>query len=190
MAAAIASESYAQQPQLLSATAQIAAAVSPLPPEFREGATVLGYAAGAKGLTQLRAGSGPFVCLADDPNDARFHVACYHNTLEPFMARGRALRTSGVTGAGVDSVRFAEIKSGKLAMPKNPAALYSITTKPEEVNAETGALPANARALYVVYIPFETAASTGLPATPAAGMPWIMSPGSPKAHIMFVPTMN
>jgi hypothetical protein len=190
MATAMANVSSAQQPQLMSSAAQIAAAISPLPPEFREGATVLGYAATAKGLTQLRAGSGPFICLADDPSEPRFHVACYHNTLEPFMARGRALRATGVTGAGVDSVRFAEIKSGKLNMPKNPAALYSITTKPEEVNAETGALPANARQLYVVYIPFETAASTGLPATPAGGMPWIMFPGSPKAHIMFVPTMN
>jgi hypothetical protein len=161
-----------------------------LPAEFRESAAVLGYEAGKQGLTQLRAGTGAFVCLADDPGDQRFHVACYHNSLEPFMARGRALRASGVKGAGVDSVRYAEIESGKLDMPKTPSALYSITLKPDEVDAQTGAVPATAKPLYVVYIPFATSESTGLPKTPAAGMPWLMFPGSPKAHIMFVPTMN
>ena len=47
-----------------------------------------------------------------------------------------------------------------------------------------------ARPLYVVYIPFATAESTGLSATPAPGTPWIMFPGTPKAHIMFVPDMR
>ena len=29
------------------------------------------------------------ICLADDPNESpRWHVACYHKALEPFMARG------------------------------------------------------------------------------------------------------
>lgn len=186
----IASAQQVAPPAIMSSAAQIASAVAPLPQEFRDGATVLGYAAGTKGLTQLRAGTGPFVCLADDPTDQRFHVACYVNTLEAFMARGRALRESGVKGPGVDSVRFAEINSGKLNMPKSPAALYSLTLKPEEVNVESGAVPATAKPLYVVYIPFATSESTGLPKTPAAGMPWIMFPGSPKAHIMFVPTMQ
>ena len=57
-------------------------------------------------------------CLASDPKQAEFHAACYHNDMEPFMARGRALRAGGVTGAQVDSVRFREVKEGKLPMPK------------------------------------------------------------------------
>jgi hypothetical protein len=179
----------AAQSQVKASTVQIASAISPLPAEFRDDAKVLGYVAGSKTLSELRGGKGSFTCLADDPSDERFHVACYHNSLEPFMARGRDLRATGVRGQGVDSVRFAEIKSGKLAMPKNPAALYSITLKPHEVDAQTGAVPATAKPLYVVYIPFETSESTGLPKTPAGGMPWIMFPGTPKAHIMFVPTM-
>jgi hypothetical protein len=181
----------AQQPT--SAAAQITAAVAPLPQEFRESASVLGYQAGKAGLTRLRAGDGAFTCLADDPGEPRFHVACYHNSLEPFMARGRQLRAQGITGNGVDSVRFAEIGSGKLAMPTSPAALYSITLPPDragEVNAETGAVPATAKPLYVVYISNATSESTGLPKAPAAGMPWIMFPGTPKAHIMFVPSMQ
>jgi hypothetical protein len=182
-----ASLSEAQQP--MPASAQIASAVAPLPQEFRETATVLGYEAGKRGLNKLRAGTGGFTCLADDPSDQRFHVACYHNSLEPFMARGRALRASGVTGNAVDSTRYAEIEAGKLNMPRQPAALYSITLQPDQVDAQTGAVPATAKPLYVVYIAFATSESTGLPKKPAPGMPWIMFPGTPKAHIMFVPTM-
>ena len=181
--------SIGEAQQVMPASAQIAAAVAPLPLEFRETATVLGYQAGKPGLTQLRAGTGSFTCLADDPSDERFHVACYHNSLEPFMARGRALRASGVQGNGVDSTRYAEIEAGKLAMPRNPAALYSITLRPDQVDAQTGAVPPTAKPLYVVYIAFATAESSGLPKTPAPGMPWLMFPGTPKAHIMFVPSM-
>ena len=179
----------AQHAHVMAPNAQIAAAVSALPQEFRDGATVLGYQAGNTKLTQLRAGSGPFICLADDPRDERFHVACYHNSLEQFMARGRELRANGVQGASVDSARFAEINAGKLPMPKQPAALYSITTQPASVNHETGAITGG-RPLYVVYVPFATTESTGLPKTPVQNMPWLMFPGSPKAHIMFSPTMQ
>jgi len=165
---------------------QIAAAISALPAEFRDSATVLGYTAEKPGLVTLRQGSGPYICLADDPSDERFHVACYHQSLEPFMARGRVLRAQKV--ANVDSARFAEIKANKLNMPSHPAALYSLTGKPENLNTATGAVT-GARPLYVVYIPFATSQSTGLPVTGEKNMPWIMFPGTAKAHIMFVPTM-
>lgn len=194
MAAALivvsASSAAAQQKAaIMPAAAQIASAIAPLPEEYRAGATVLGYEAGKQGLVTLKQGS-TFVCLADDPADELFHVAYYHESLEPFMKRGRELRAQGVTGNGVDSVRYAEIESGKLAMPKTPAALYSLTLdESSSVDAATGAITTTRKPLYVIYISGATAESTGLPKTPAAGLPWIMFPGSPKAHIMFVPTM-
>ena len=161
-----------------SAERQIALAVLPLPQEFRASATVLGYGADAR-LEQLRAGTGPFTCLASDPRSDRFHVACYHRSLEPFMARGRALRASGVTGDQVDSVRFREVRSGTLRMPNQPAALYSLT----------GPTATGARPLFVMYVPGATSTSTGLSAQPAEGTPWIMFPGTPKAHIMLTARM-
>src|SRR5919108_1306506 len=112
--------------ELASAELQIRAAVEALPAQFRANATVLGYRSGVSGLVQLRAGDGPFVCLADDPKDARFHVACYHRSLEPLMARGRELRAAGVTGAAVDSVRGTEAAAGTLKMPAQPAAPDSL----------------------------------------------------------------
>ena len=82
--------------QPLPAEQQIASAVLAVPAEFRADARVLGYRAGAPQLVTLREGKGPFTCIASDPAAKEFHVACYHQSLEPFMARGRALRASGV----------------------------------------------------------------------------------------------
>lgn len=176
------------QAPIPTADQQIALAVMPLPAEFRADATVLGYSPEGK-LVTLRAGTGAMNCLADDPKDEkRFHVACYHKSMEPFMARGRALRASGVTGDKVDSVRFKEVKSGKIKMPKQ-AALWQLTGDPAVADVAAGTVAPTARALYVVYLPYATPASSGIPAGGARGTPWVMYPGTPKAHIMFVPTM-
>lgn len=165
--------------------AQIAAAVLPMPEEFRATATVLGYRVPGE-LVTLRQGSGPMICLADDPKEARFHVACYHRDMEPFMARGRALRAQGITD--VDSVRYAEVAAGTLPMP-NRAALWSFTGGPGSFDWATNTPDSTVRPLYVVYMPGATAESTGLPIKPGPNSPWLMFPGTPKAHIMFVPRM-
>jgi hypothetical protein len=169
-----------------SVEAQVAAAVLPLPEEFRADATVLGYLMGNK-LTVIRPGSGAMICLADDPREARFHVACYHRDLEPFMARGRELRAGGMSADSASDQRNAEVESGKLPMPKQ-GALWQLTAAPDSMDWTTNT-PRGARALYVVYMPGATSASTGIPERPAPGTPWLMFPGTPRAHIMFVPTM-
>jgi hypothetical protein len=74
---------------------QIAAAVLAAPADRRAGAMVLGY--DEKGaLVTLRPGTNDIVCLADNPKDTTFSVACYHKDLEPYMARGRELSSQGV----------------------------------------------------------------------------------------------
>ena len=175
----------AQTPTIPSAENQIAAAILPLPADARANATVLGYTADGK-LNTLRKGTGTMTCLADDPKEERFHVACYHDSMEPFMARGRDLRASGVTGTQVDSVRFREAKAGSLKLPTHPASLYSLTGGTFDPATKTAP---GARWLYVVYIPYATSATTGLSDKPHENAPWIMFPGTPKAHIMFVPKM-
>jgi len=172
---------------ILPAAQQIAAAVLAAPADLRPTATVLGYVP-AGNLSTLRKGTGPLICLASDPANAEFHVACYHRSLEAFMARGRALRLRGVKGGDVDSVRFREIRRGALRMPKAPAVLYSLTGKAGSFDPATG-IATGARPLFVVYVPDATAASLGVSAVPAEGVPWVMFPGTPKAHIMFVPKM-
>ena len=175
------------QVQQLPPEQQITAAVLPLPQGMREGATVLGYNAEGK-LVSLRSGKGDMVCLADDPAQERFHVACYHRSLEPFMARGRALRAKGTKRDQIDTLRYSEIRSGKLKMPRTPASLYSLTGESDAFDAASGTLT-KASPLHVIYIPFATEKSTGLSAVPSDKMAWLMFPGTPKAHIMFVPSM-
>jgi hypothetical protein len=103
------------------------------------------------------------------------------------MARGRQLRANGVKDPMVDTTRFAEVMSGKLAMPKQPATLYQLFGGTYDAATNT---VAGAQSLFVIYISGATAATTGLPETPGkAGEPWIMFPGTPKAHIMLTPKM-
>jgi hypothetical protein len=181
----VATVAAAQGPAIAPVEEQIAAAVLPLPADARASATVLGYGSDGK-LVTLRKGTGSMICLARDPKQAQFHVACYHESMEPFMARGRELRASGVTGTQVDSVRFRETRAGTLKVPTHPASLYSLTGGTFDASTKTAP---GARGLYVVYIPYATSVTTGLSDKPQEGAPWIMFPGTPKAHIMFVPRM-
>ncbi|MDX1502233.1 MAG: hypothetical protein R3325_07705, partial [Thermoanaerobaculia bacterium] len=148
-------------------------------------ATVLGYDATGT-LVTLRRGDGELVCLADDPSDDRYHAACYHRDLEPFMARGRELRAQGMQRDEVVATREAEIAAGDLAMPDGPRALYSLTGETGVFDPATGEAPGASR-VFVIYIPYATEASTGLPPGPITdGAPWIMAPGKPWAHVMVV----
>ena len=162
---------------------QIAAAVQAAPEDRRAAATVLGYdAAGA--LVTLRQGTNDIVCLADNPKDANFSVACYHKDLEPFMARGRELLAKGVTSKEREETRWKEIESGALKMPREPRTLHVLTGS--GVDPATHAVK-DAYIRWVVYTPFATAETTGLPIRPVPGGPWIMFPGTPTAHIMISP---
>ena len=176
----------AQQPMIPTAAQQIDAAVLPLPADLRAGATVMGYRETGK-LVVLREGTNGMHCLALYVIRPDFHVACYHNSLEPFMARGRELRASGVTGAQVDSVRFREVREKKLPMPAM-GALYTITAKKENFDPATNHVKEGGL-LAVVYVPNATPQSTGITAAPRADGPWLMFPGTLKAHIMMVGTM-
>ena len=171
---------------VVSAEEQITQAVLPLPNDLRASATVLGYGPDGK-LTTLRSGTGGMTCLANNPQSPRFHVACYHKSMEPFMARGRELRTQGVQGEQVDTVRFREARDGKIKLPTQPSVLYSLTGAKDAYDPATKT--AKGTPLFVVYIPYATSESTGLSAIPQRGTPWVMNAGTPKAHIMFVPSM-
>jgi hypothetical protein len=172
--------------QIPSAEIQIKTALLAAPEDKREGAMVYGY--DAKGdFILLRKGSNEIVCLADNPNQSGFSVSCYHKDLEPFMARGRELKTAGKSFQEIFDIREAEAKSGKLFMPKQAAHLSVYSAPAEGYNSTTGEVT-NGTFRYVVYIPWATAASTGLPIKPEApGMPWIMDPGTHRAHIMIDP---
>ncbi len=175
--------------QVLDTEIQIKNALLAAPEDKRTGALVYGY--NTKGeFVVLRQGTNELVCLTDNPTQNGFSVSCYHKDLEPFMARGRELKATGKTYQEIFDIREAEAKSGKLVMPKQAANLQVYSAPAESYNANTGEVT-KGTFRYVVYIPWATAASTGLPIKPEApGMPWIMDPGTHRAHIMISPSMN
>lgn len=152
------------------------------PEEERGAATVLGYDGDGNVIT-LREGSGSLICLADNPKQDGFSVASYHKDLEPYMVFGRERRAEGLNFQEVFDAREEAVKSGTLKMPDR--ATLSVLTG--VVNDETGEIE-DTYQRYVIYIPYATVESTGLPLEPATpGAPWIMNPGTHRAHIMVNP---
>ncbi len=172
--------------QALPADVQITTAVLPLPEKDRDAAMVYGYDDSGK-LVVLRKGTNNMVCLGDDPAKDGISVSCYSSKLEPFMARGRQLSAQGKDFKEKREIRGREIEEGSLAIPREPSMMYVYFGKQENYNSETGELK-DGNFRYVIYIPFATTESTGLPDKPhAPGMPWLMDPGTHRAHIMVGP---
>jgi len=166
--------------------ALIATALMAAPEESRSNCKVLGYNMAGEFVT-LKEGDNEFIVLADNPNKPGFNAACYHKDLEPFMARGRALKNEGKTAEEIFDIREEEAKSGKLNMGKQGSTLHIYYGEDELYDPETSKV-AGAKYRYVVYLPFATAQSTGLPEKPiSANHPWIMNPGTHRAHIMITP---
>lgn len=169
--------------------ALIATALMAAPKESRMGCKVIGFNMAGEFVT-LKEGDNEFICLADNPNLDGFSAACYHKDLEPFMARGRELRSEGKTGKEIFDIREEEVKSGKLVMGKAGSTLHIYFGSETLYDPETSVV-AGAQYRYVVYMPWATSESTGLPAVPMEpNHPWIMNPGTLKAHIMITPLIE
>jgi hypothetical protein len=174
------------QSKILPKNIQIKTAVLAAPEMYRDGATVLGYNEEGKLIT-LREGTNGMVCLADDPNKEGISVACYGAELEPFMARGRALAAEGKTNEEKQEARKIEIDAGTLPMPAEPSMVYILAGEVKNYSEETGEL-LESKIRYVLYKPYMTGESTGLPTKPQApGMPWLMDAGTHRSHIMITP---
>ena len=172
--------------KILPAEIQIKTATLPAPDEDKEGAMVYGYNEEGN-LVVLREGSNNLVCIADNPGKDGISVSCYSKKLDPFMARGRELNKQGLNFEEKMKKRGEEIANGSLSMPKAPSMMYVFFGKQENYDPITGTLK-DGKFRYVIYTPFATTESTGLPDKPhAPGMPWLMDPGTHRAHIMIGP---
>lgn len=174
------------QSKILPKNIQIKTAVQAAPEMYRDGATVLGYNPEGK-LVTLREGTNGMICLADDPNKEGISVACYGAELEPFMARGRQLAAEGKSNEEKREARKIEIDAGTLTMPAEPSVVYILAGEEKDYSAETGELLVS-KIRYVIYKPYMTGESTGLPTKPQdPGMPWLMDAGTHRSHIMITP---
>ncbi|WP_179335348.1 hypothetical protein [Winogradskyella costae] len=165
--------------------ALIATAVMAAPEASRANCKVIGYNMAGEFVT-LREGDNEFIVLADDPNKEGFSAACYHKDLDPFMARGRALKAEGKKHQEIFDIREEEMKAGKFNITSG-ATLHIYSGPKAEYDPATAKVD-EAKLRYVVYLPWATSASTGLPEAPvASNHPWIMNPGTHRAHIMISP---
>ncbi len=182
----IVQESLPFKADIPNANMQIKLALLAAPPEKRDSASVYGYDAN-NNLAVIRKGTNEMICLADNPSDSSFSVACYNKDLEPLMQSGRELRKQGMSGKELFDERAKEVEEGSLKMPKTPATLYVYSADAKDVDHSNGEVK-NGYLRYVIYVPFATATSTGLPEKASApGMPWIMDPGTYHAHVMINP---
>jgi len=161
---------------------QIASSVQAAPDELRAEATVLGYDSSGS-VVVLRKGANDLNCLANDPRNESFSVACYHKDLEAFMARGRELSEQGYKGKERHQVRWKDVEEGRVKMPREARILYVLTGKGYD-SANDEVLEPYLR--WVIYTPYATPESTGIPAKPGAG-PWLMYPGTAGAHVLISP---
>lgn len=186
---ATAAMSQDQTNKILSPEIQIKTATLPLPEEQRDAAMVYGYDTEGK-MVVLREGTNNMVCLADDPDKEGIYVSCYSKKLDPFMARGRELSAKGTPEMEKREIRRKEAEAGTLELPDAPSMTYIYSGSEENYDRSTGELK-DGHFRYVIYIPYATTESTGLPDRPhVPGMPWLMDPGTHRAHIMITPPKN
>ncbi len=175
-----------EKPEIQPKEIQIKTAVLPAPDDKKDAAMVYGYNEDGD-VVVLREGTNDLVCLADNPYNEGISVSCYFKALDPFMKRGRELRKEGKNTKELREVRAAEVADGTLKMPESPSMMYIYYGTEATYDKTTGAI-GDGQFRYVIYTPFATAESTGLPTKPhAKGMPWIMDPGTHRAHIMVGP---
>ncbi|NNE76977.1 MAG: hypothetical protein HKN31_07880 [Pricia sp.] len=182
----ISCNSQENKSQALPTEIQIKTATLPAPEADRDEAMVYGYDSSGE-FVVLRKGANNLVCIADDPTKEGISVACYSKELEPFMQRGRELTAEGKDTKEKREIQGAEVAAGKWQMPIVPSMMYVYFGSDEAYDKTTGEL-GDGQYRYVIYTPFATVESTGLPAKPhEKGMPWLMDPGTFRAHIMIGP---
>lgn len=161
-------------------------ALSAAPDEMMDGARVLAY--DDQGMYRLmRDGDNGLTCVADNPEQEGFEAVCYHSELEAYMARGRELRAEGMSGMDTVTKRGEEIEAGSLSFTQGPSTLYIRYGDEAYYDEASGEVMAS-NLRYVIYTPYATAQTTGLPTQPAGpGAPWLMLPGDWRAHIMITP---
>jgi hypothetical protein len=162
--------------QTASVDQQIAEAVKILPEHLRAGATVVTYdAAGARKV--LREGTNFLEC---QPRMADGFSRCYSKTLRPRRDLEAKLRAEKKTDEEIQKAVAAAVKAGTLPAPAKGMMSYRGYDPRDRIQN-----------LWVMSLPNATPEAVGVSTTSqrdaaleGKGLPWMMLPGEPGAHIM------
>jgi len=162
--------------QASSTDRQIVEAVQILPENLRAGATVVTYdATGARKV--LRQGTSFLEC---QPRMADGFSRCYSKTLGTRRDLEAKLRAEKKSDEEIQSAVAAAVKAGTLPAPSKGMMSYRDYDKRDRIQH-----------LWVMSLPNATPESVGVStvsqrdaALEGKGLPWMMLPGTPGAHIM------
>jgi hypothetical protein len=180
--ASLSSPAPAQTP---APSAQIAAAVLPLPVALRAAAGVVRLDQQGR-PHELRPSANGMVCLADTPGDSVFDVRCYQRSFVPFVYRGRQLAASGVPDSMIDRRIDAEVRSGKLKLPTGATAGYRMLGPIVGYDSSANTVSDTIDAWQSIHLPYRTAAAIGLPTREDGTHPYVMASGTYWSHVMIL----
>lgn len=135
----------------------------------------------------LRYSSNGMICIGDPPGDAFFEVECYQEQFMPVVYRMHELVAAGVPRAAVGRRIEAEIQEGRLKLSPRPTMNYQVFGPIGAYDSVTNTLSGGATLVERLFIPWSTAASTGVPGDEGPLYPWIMDEGTYYAHVMIFP---
>jgi hypothetical protein len=160
-----------------TAAAQIVEAVQILPEDLRNGATVVTYDEATGARKVLRQGTNFLEC---QPRMADGFTRCYSKTLGPRRDLEARLRAQKKSDEEISAAVAAAVKAGTLPAPSRGMMSYRGYSKPDRIQD-----------LWVMSLPNSTPESVGVStvsqrdaALAGRGLPWMMLPGTPGAHIM------
>jgi len=155
----------------------IAEAVQILPPDLRAGATVVTYDASTGARKVLRQGTNFIEC---QPRMADGFTRCYSKSLAPRRDLEARLRAEKKTDEQIQQAVAAAVKAGTLPPPSKGMMSYRGYEKRDRIQN-----------LWVMSLPNATPEAVGVStasqrdsALEGKGLPWMMLPGTPGAHIM------
>jgi hypothetical protein len=156
---------------------QIAEAVKILPKDLRDGATVVTYDPTTGARKVLRQGTNFIEC---QPRMADGFERCYNKSLAPRRDLEARLHAEKKTDKEVQEAVAAAVKAGTLPSPPPAMMAYRGYDKSDRIQN-----------LWVISLPNRTPESVGVSiasqrdaAIAGRGLPWMMLPGTPGAHIM------
>ena len=152
-------------------------AVLPLPANLQSNASVMTYTAEGT-LRIIRSGTNGFFCIADNPRDQQFSVACHPESMRPYLERRRQLSLTESRTVR-DSLLTEEIKEGKIELAVGTLSRFISGS----INPETR-VPDSVRVWSEIAVPFAGPEKTGLTTEDAGEAPWMMRPNQYGAHIM------
>lgn len=157
--------------------ALIAEAVQILPSDLRAGATVVTYDKATGARKVLRPGSNFVEC---QPRMDDGFTRCYNKALGPRRDLEAKLRAEKKSDKEVTDAVQAALKAGALKAPANGMMSYRGYDKRDRIQN-----------LWVMSLPNQTPDTAGVSAASqrdnaleGKGLPWMMLPGTPGAHVM------